>query len=194
MKIEPKAASRKMLVINGHPDPRPERFCAAICAAYSHGARSNGWQTQQVNIGELGYSLFDAAAEQFACSEDVERGLRLVRDTDRLMIAFPLWLDHAPPALEMFLREATRRSMVETPDLRRPAAKCGRMFVTMQMPAFIYRPRQLAKDRRSTCGMALPLPLEKRGAPTFIGSLDSLSAEQRASWLEKIRAFGEHDC
>jgi len=30
------------LLVNGHPDPSPERFCSALCDAYEDGARKAG--------------------------------------------------------------------------------------------------------------------------------------------------------
>ncbi len=184
-----------MLVVNGHPDPRPERFCAAVCEAYSRGARGIGWRVEQVNVGALGYALFDGEAKDLdGASPEIEQALALVQAADRLMVAFPLWLDRAPPALENFLREATRRGLGQDSAAQRPSAKCGRMVVTMQMPAFIYRPRRIADELGSKCGMTLPLATRKSDPLTFIGSIDSLSDSQRATWLEKIRAFGEHDC
>ena len=35
--------ARHILVVNGHPDPAPERFCAALCDAYEEGAVEAGW-------------------------------------------------------------------------------------------------------------------------------------------------------
>ena len=45
--------SRNILVVNGHPDPRPERFCAALCDAYSAGAQAQGCATRRLDVGSL---------------------------------------------------------------------------------------------------------------------------------------------
>lgn len=193
MRLEPSSRSRRMLVLNGHPDPRPERFCAALCDAYEHGARRGGWQTERLNVGALGYSLFGPHDGDDVSEPDVpemRHALDMVGWADRMMVAYPLWLDRAPPALNVFLHEAARRSANGTAS--NVANKPGRVVVTMQMPAFIYLPRKCSEANRCDHTGGLALPGVQCGAATCIGSIDALSVRQRAEWLERIFDFGEN--
>ncbi len=48
---------RRILVVNGHPDPRPERFCAALCARPIRMAPSPaGWEVRRLDVGKLDLS------------------------------------------------------------------------------------------------------------------------------------------
>ena len=42
-----------ILVINGHPDPSPERLAAALAKAYAEGAETAGHQVRRIDIGAV---------------------------------------------------------------------------------------------------------------------------------------------
>src|ERR1700744_979013 len=93
--------SHNILVVNGHPDPRPERFCAALCDAYEDGARARGCATRRLDVGALQISALAASGAEGHGRNDplseLEQAFRLLRAADRLAIVYPLWAD-APPA------------------------------------------------------------------------------------------------
>ncbi|HWA60997.1 MAG TPA: hypothetical protein VG939_06460 [Caulobacteraceae bacterium] len=39
---------RRILIVNGHPDPAPERLCAALASAYGEAARAAGRETRRL--------------------------------------------------------------------------------------------------------------------------------------------------
>ena len=43
----------RILIIDGHPDPRPERLGHALAAAYAEGARSAGHEVRLVQVAAL---------------------------------------------------------------------------------------------------------------------------------------------
>jgi len=90
-KIKPLWAGRanlkhRILVVNGHPDPAPERFCSALCDAYEEGARQAGRTVRRLTIGLLNNV------------EARNAGLEQIGWATQLMVVYPLWLDQ-PPAL-----------------------------------------------------------------------------------------------
>jgi putative NADPH-quinone reductase len=64
-------------------------------------------------------------------------------------------------------------------------AKAARLVVTTELPAFLYR-AQPDQDA------IIALPGIRAETPTFIGSVDSISIEQRTRWLQEVRAYGAH--
>lgn len=178
--------SKRLLVVNGHPDPRPERFCAALCEAYAAGARAGGWEVARLAVGTLNFAPPADVAKLPALADAVAQ----IRSADRLLIVFPLWLDGPPGSLrELF--ELFARSVWESdaPGACRTAyEKPARVIVTMDMPAFIQR----AKFEPSRAG-ALGFPGVQSFEPIYIGSLQTMTAAQRAEWLEKIRLLGKHE-
>lgn len=176
------AMSRNILVVNGHPDPRPERFCAALCEAYADGARARGCATQRLDVGALDLAALAMAADAPAL-DGMEQAFRLVRSADRLAIVYPLWADGPPAPLRQMFDYVSRLGAHLNPLM--PQDKAARVVVTTALPAFLYRGK-LAEDVRaplSLCGVAA-------GEPVFIGSVDAISCEQRQRWLEQMREFG----
>jgi putative NADPH-quinone reductase len=172
--------SRNILVVNGHPDPRPERFCAALCDAYSQGALAQGCATRRLDVGSL--RIPAAANDDPHAWDGIETAYRLVRAADRLAIVYPLWAD-GPPAELMQLFDYVSR-LRNRLDRAQPGAKAARLVVTTELPAFLYRTRQETP--------ATTLAGIRAGAPTFIGSVDAISGAQRGEWLEEMRTFGAH--
>jgi putative NADPH-quinone reductase len=169
---------REILIVNGHPDPRPERFCAALCEAYAAGAHDGGWRTGLLNVGEL----VPHAAVPVALAGAAET----IRRADELAIVFPLWLDRPPEVLcRLFSLVAHQDKADHTrPGRRRRPA---RIFVTMEMPAFAHRSICRAE---APVTRALSLTDAIAGEPVFIGSVDTISAVQRAQWLRELHGAG----
>ena len=46
----------RIVVIQGHPDPSPERFCRALGEAYAAGAREGGHNVEIVDVAALDVS------------------------------------------------------------------------------------------------------------------------------------------
>jgi putative NADPH-quinone reductase len=178
------AMSRNILVVNGHPDPRPERFCAALCDAYAAGVRTRGCAARRLDVGALHLSEFGVAKSVDTASlTRLEQAFRLMRAADRLAIVYPLWSDGPPDELcQLFDYVARLRARLE------PAAlggiKAARIVVTTALPAFLYRGRAEPVTRHALCGVTA-------GEPLFIGSVDTITCSRRARWLEEMRHYGE---
>ena len=174
--------SHNLLVVNGHPDPRPERFCAALCDAYEEGARARGCATRRLDVGALQLStLAIADTEGHGRNDplnDLEQAFRLLRAADRLAIVYPLWAD-APPAelRQMFDFVARLGAHLQTP----VAHKEARVLVTTALPGFFYRGK--LKDAVLT-GVA---PNE----PILIGAVEAISCVKRLDWIARVRGLGE---
>ncbi len=176
--------SRNVLVVNGHPDPRPERFCTALCDAYEAGARTRGCATRRLDVGALQLStLGDAEEPRQGTWQAIEQAFRLMRAADRLAIVYPLWADGPPSDLRQLFDIVSKVQAHLAPQTS-SKAKDARIVVTTALPAFLYRGKNEAAGRLE--GVA--------GAPTFIGSIETISPCQRTRWLEQIRGFGEKLC
>lgn len=44
---------RRILLIQGHPDPSPRRFCRALAEAYEEGARDAGHDVRLLDVAAL---------------------------------------------------------------------------------------------------------------------------------------------
>ena len=67
----------------------------------------------------------------------------------------------------------------------------ARIVMTMDMPAFIYRALYRPNKRPGNEIRALSFPGVRSDEPILIGSVHTISKEQRLHWLEAVRLYGE---
>lgn len=188
----------RILVINGHPDPRPERLCAALAEAYAEGARAAGREVRRIDIGALEVPLIRTAAsfEAEAPPPALVGAQEDLRWADHLVIVHPLWLGGAPALLKAFLEQVFRYGFA-IPRPQEGGAMSGllkgrsaRLVVTMGMPAPVYRLAFGAFGARAIERGVLWLsgfgPIRR----TLIGGVEQASAARRARWIERMRRLG----
>ena len=163
-----KKDEKRILVINGHPDPRPERYCAALARAYLQGARKSGWDARELTIGAIAHD---------DCGAALHSALDATCWAKALVIVFPLWLDAPPAPLRDFFGLVAEGQMTPKP---------ARLIVTMEMPAFAHR-RKYCANGASSNSLSLP---GIAGALSFIGSVNAINAMQRAEWLTRLEELG----
>lgn len=168
---------KRLLVVNGHPDPRPQRYCGALATAYVHGARTAGWETRRANIGEIALGAIEAFSRGEAPSADIARLFRDIEWSNRLAIVYPLWFDKPPEVLRTLLGGS------EAPP------RHAHLIVTMDMPAFAYR--SMLRPGTPTKAPALHIPGIVADEPALIGCVSSISSEQRRQWIETVRGYGK---
>jgi putative NADPH-quinone reductase len=177
-----RAARHRILVVNGHPDPRPARFCSALCDAYEEGARSAGWTVRRLTVGCLASG---PAGLRNGCSQ--ETALEDIAWATQLFVVFPLWSDQPPPILRDLFQEYVALNGVD----RRPMPKRPlRMVITMEMPAFLHRAMPQCGTEAKGMGGTITLPGFDDPQQDFIGSVAAIAPEQRRWWLQTMRASG----
>jgi putative NADPH-quinone reductase len=135
---------RKVLIINGHPDPDPERFSSALAAAYLRGANAGGHEVQQIDVSVLQPHPIGSEAE-FAgeASPQAQAAQAQVAWADHLVIIYPLWLGGPPALLKAFFEQVFRYGFAlggGGKDLRGLLkGRSARVIVTMGMPSLIFR-------------------------------------------------------
>ena len=188
----------RILIIDGHPDPRPQRFLHALARAYGAGAEAAGHEVKTIAVGAMDFSLL-RTAEDFQNGKpppSIEEAQQKIIWADHLLILFPLWLGAMPAVLKAFFEQTLR------PGVAFAAAKKGRfpkkllrgktsrIVVTMGMPGFFYRfyfrahsLKSLEKNVLAFCGI-------KPVGSSVIGMIEGMSAKQRANWLARMTALG----
>ena len=181
------ARSRNVLVINGHPDPRSQRFCAALCDAYAVGLAASVRPAKRIDVGNLALPLARPHRKGESAVEEVQEALEMIRWAGHLLIVFPLWSDQ-PPAPLLQLLHAAARSREAKPERHR--LQTARMIVTMEMPAFAHRAGHRGEKESLIDVARLAIPGVRLESPTFIGCVHAISGEQRKRWLETMQMFG----
>jgi putative NADPH-quinone reductase len=188
--------TRRILIVNGHPDPRPERFCAALCDAYAAGALEAAHEVRRLDVGALDFPLIRTAAEfeQEAPGPDIRAAQKLIAWANHLVLAHPLWMGSSPALLKAFFEQSFRYGFA----LGKPgdgvmrgllAGRSARLVVTMGMPAPVYRfvfgAVGVRSEETGILMMAGIGPVRR----TLIGGLDAAGGP-RAGDLEHMRRLG----
>jgi putative NADPH-quinone reductase len=187
--------SKSILVINGHPDPRPERFCAALAQAYADGARAAGHQVRALTVGDLDFPLI-RSREAFEAEPPaaVREAQALFLWARHVVLVHPLWLGAAPAHLCAFFEQAFRQGFAlpaagEAVGPGKLAGRSARLIVTMNMPGALYASLfgefGVRAMKRGVLGMAGMKPIEH----TYVGKVDGPPAV-RHDWLAKVGRLG----
>lgn len=191
--------NRRVLIVNGHPDPAPGHLVPALAAAYAEGARSGGHEVRSIEVAQLEFPLLRSQSEWE--HGELPAGLRAAQDdigwADHIVIAFPLWLGDMPALLKGFLEQVARPGFAFKYKEGRASfaekgltGKSARVVVTMGMPALVYRwyfrAHSVKSLERNILGFVGIAPVHA----TLIGGVGKLAPEAAAAWSKKLRALG----
>ena len=186
---------RRILILQGHPDPAPERFGRALTAAYAEGARSAGHEIRAHDLGALDYPVLRRR-------EDWEQGaapapLRPLQADllwcQHLLLAYPLWLGdlpaHTKAALEHVLRPGLDGSATST--LHKPLkGRSAHVLITLGMPGFFYRWFYRAHSLKSLERNVLRFVGFGPVRHTLVGLVESPKSAAREAWLQRLHEAG----
>lgn len=184
--------TRRIVVINGHPDIRPERFCSSVVETYVVSARKAGHEVRRVDVGSLSFP-FLVRFEDFqvaAGTSDIRRAQDDIHWAEHLVFVHPLWLGAAPAMLKAFLEQVACGgfgfdSGTAGNPARKLKGKSAHIIVTMAMPATAFRLVFGALGVRAFARGILRLsgiwPVRK----TYFGAVE-LSERRRTNFLAKI--------
>jgi len=183
-------SERRIVVVNGHPDPRPERYCGAICDAYMDGVKTQDVKARYLAVGEVapGPSGFLPNRGYGGVSDKVASAIDDLRWANWLVIVFPLWLNGPPPSLQaMFHAYGEQLKRIGMPQGTMTRPKDGHIIVTMSMPSILFG---IGRSRSSGNPLSLCLKGVEPRRTTFIGGVEGLSDKARTQWLSDVRSVG----
>ncbi|WGM39352.1 NAD(P)H-dependent oxidoreductase [Caulobacter sp. NIBR1757] len=187
--------SRRILIINGHPDAAPTRLCAALAEAYARGALACGHQVRRVCLGSLDVPLLASQAEfDTAPPAHIAAIQADLSWAEHLVLVFPLWLGGAPAKLKALLEQLMRRGFGFQSDTKgmsaRLTGRSARLIVTMGMPAAMYRLYFGAQGVMSVERGILRLTGMKPVRDTFFGGVDTAGPARLRGWLDRVEKLG----
>jgi putative NADPH-quinone reductase len=192
--------SKRILLIQGHPDASQPHLCHALAASYNAGAQSAGHAVRHANVAELNFPLLRS-------QQDWEKGvvpasLKAAQDdigwAEHIVFFFPLWLGDMPAMLKGFLEQVARPGFAFTyEEGGSPWGKKGltgrtaRVVVTMGMPALVYRwyfrAHSVKALERNILGFVGIAPVHE----TLIGMTGGMKIDDATKWLTKLKRLGE---
>lgn len=190
--------TRRITVIDAHPDPDPERFCHALAAAYVSGAISAGLQTRLIRLADKDVPILHSRSdwEGGDVAPAVADAQADIAWANHLVIIYPLWLGEPPALLKALLEQTLRPGFAFAAEGRpfsggRLKGRSARVVVTMGMPALAYRfwfrSRSLETMKRNILAFVGIGPT----ASAVVGGVEGLGPEGRRRWLDRMRRWGE---
>ncbi len=191
-------ASRRILLIDGHPDPAGAHLCQALADAYAQGAQQAGHELRRVRVAQLDFPLL--RSQQAWQNEPVPAALEQAQAdilwAQHLVLFFPLWLGDMPALLKAFLEQVARPGFAFGPKGDDPmghkalAGRSARVVVTMGMPALVYRwyfrAHSLKSLERNILGFVGISPVDE----TLVGMVDRLGPDGVREWTARLAKLG----
>ena len=186
----------RITIIDGHPDPAPQRFVHSLADAYAGSAEKAGHQVRRIVLADSDFPLLRSAREW---QEDRPCSTIIAAQDDicwaeHIVILYPLWLGDVPALLKGFFEQVARPGFAFAPvkkglPARLLKGRSARIIVTMGMPGLFYRLvyrahslKSLERNVLAFCGFA---PVRH----SIIGRVESSDAYRR-KWLKRIGKLG----
>jgi putative NADPH-quinone reductase len=184
---------KNILIIDGHPDPDPARFCHALAATYAEAARSGGHVVEILQLSACEVPLLRTRQEweNEPPPPVIRKAQERIGWAEHLVIIYPLWLGAMPALLKGFFEQVFRPGFAIASGRRtlmpgQLTGKSVRVLVTMGMPAFVYRWYFMAHSLMSLERNILRFVGLKPIRHSIIGSVEA-SAVARGKWLYRVR-------
>ena len=189
---------KKIVIIQGHPDPSGNRLCHALAEAYADGARDAGHHVDVVEPARIDFPLLRTQEEWKSGIEATPDKLRPAQqsciDADHFVLIYPLWLGTMPALLKGFLEQIFRPGVALSYGDKFPKAlmkgKSARIVVTMGMPALAYRFFFLAHSLKSLQRNILGFVGIKPTRSTLFGMVDTADDARRQRWMSTMASLG----
>ena len=189
--------TRRIAIIQGHPDAAAAHLCHALADAYRDGAVAAGHHVREIRVADLSFPLIRSKhdfehGERPAC---IVQAQHEIHDAQHLLLVYPLWLGTMPALLKGFLEQVFRYDFAFEPQAngrfeKRLTGRSARIVVTMGMPALAYRwyfrAHGLKNLERNILKFAGISPVRE----SLFGMIENASAARRARWLDAMRELG----
>lgn len=191
--------SKRILLIQAHPDGSEPHLCHALATSYASGAADAGHAVRQINLAELEFPLLRSQKEWE--KGVVPASLKPAQDdiawAEHIVLFFPLWLGDMPAILKGFLEQVARPGFAFKREEggspwgnKALTGRSARVVVTMGMPAIIYRwyfrAHSLKSLERNILGFIGIAPVHE----TLIGLVGNMKSQDTTKWLSKLKKMG----
>lgn len=189
---------RRILILQGHPDPSGSRFGRALAHAYEQAARAAGREVRTVDIAQIDFPLVRTQADwkHGPLPPALLEAQQAIGWAEHLVVFFPLWMGGMPALLKGFMEQVLRPGFALKDQDGSPfgqkalEGRSARVVVTMGMPALAYRwyfrAHSLRALERNIFGLVGIAPVHE----TLIGQVETLDDGGRERWLERLAQLG----
>ena len=191
--------TKRILIIQGHPDPAGTHLGHVLASAYANGATEASHEVRLVTVAKLAFPLLQTQKdwEHGALPDSLVTAQADMAWAEHIVFFYPLWLGDMPAILKGFLEQVARPGFAFKKEGKNPfgikalGGRSARVVVTMGMPALVYRwyfgAHSVKLLERNILGFVGIAPIHR----TLIGMVDRLQKKGVAKWEEKLRELGK---
>ncbi|TDX12701.1 NAD(P)H-dependent oxidoreductase [Flavobacterium sp. S87F.05.LMB.W.Kidney.N] len=187
---------KKILIINGHPNP--DSFNFGIAESYKNGAEASGAVIETITIASLDFNpnLKFGYQKRTELEPDLLESWDKIKRADHLVWIHPVWWGGLPAITKGFIDRLFlpgmafqyRENSVWWDKLLK--GKTAHIITTLDQPSWYYRfvygrpsVNQLKNSTLEFCGV-------KPVKVSYIGVIKGSKEKQRKKWLDKVYNFG----
>ena len=187
---------KKILIINGHPNPSSFNF--GIAESYLKGAVASGAEVETITIAALNFNpnLQFGYQQRTELEPDLLESWEKIKRADHLVWIHPVWWGGLPAITKGFIDRLFlpgmafqyRENSVWWDKLLK--GKTAHIITTLDQPGWYYRffygrpsVNQLKKSTLEFCGV-------KPVKVSYIGIIKTATDFQREKWLQEVYDFG----
>ena len=188
--------TRRIAIIQGHPDPAGHHLLHAMADAYAEAAIVAGHEVRRIEVAGLEFSLLRTQVdfETGALPPALVQPCEDMRWAEHWVFLFPLWHGTMPALFKGFLEHIFRPGFAMAYNKggfpkRLLAGRSARIVVTMGMPVLLYRwyfgGYGLRAFERSMLGFAGIKPIRES-----LYGLSFADENKRGRWIGDMRRHG----
>lgn len=193
--------AKKVLILQGHPDPAGGRLCHALADAYAAGAKESGAEVRRIEVAQLEFPILRTKMEwdagEAGAPESIRPTIADSRWAEHLLVIYPLWMGTMPALLKAFMEQVFRPGVALSADQSAPKpmfkGKSARVAITMGMPALAYRWYFGAHSLKNLEKNILKFSGVKPVRTTLFGLIEAGSREDMKKRIAKFRETGRQD-
>ncbi|PIF30362.1 putative NADPH-quinone reductase [Flavobacterium sp. 9] len=187
---------KKILIINGHPNPSSFNF--GIAESYLKGAIASGSEVDTITIADLKFNpnLQFGYQKRTELEPDLVESWQKIKKADHLVWIHPIWWGGLPAITKGFIDRLFlpgmafehRENSVWWDKLLK--GKTAHIITTLDQPSWYYKMiygnpsvNQLKKTTLEFCGV-------KPVKVSYIGIIKTSDDFQKEKWLQKVYDFG----
>ncbi|WP_404457263.1 NAD(P)H-dependent oxidoreductase [Oceanobacillus kapialis] len=186
---------KKILIINGHPDP--QSFCRSLSEAYKDGAAARG-EVRYLNLSTISFepNLKYGYRKRTELEADLVKAREWLEWANHLVFVYPTWWGTMPAVLKGFIDRVFLPGFAFRYRENSPlwdkllTGKSAHLIVTSDTPSWfnrlVYRRaghQVMKRNILSFCGI-------KPVKVTEITPVKTSTEEKRAAWLNRVKRLG----
>lgn len=187
---------KRILIVDGHPDPDRGRFVHALADRYAEGAEARGHAVRRIDIATMAIDPLTSrhAWEEGSPSPAIAAAQADILWAQHILLLYPLWLGDIPALFKAFFEQVMRPGFAfryregGLPE-KKLKGRTAHVVVTMGMPALLYRTFYGAHSLKSLERNILKFVGITPVCRSVIGNVEG-DEDIRAFWLKRLTASG----